>query len=139
MYLHQAPRFPRGERHGQHPVPCKALVCLMDLLSQKEMRELPLRSGPAGETGRGAGVYGYICMGTLETGCFLWSYFPLGCPGDSRSRDGFWPRSDAGTCGWRVRSEQEGRMLKPVWELVWLHGSEGYRAAGRGNTLQHQH
>lgn len=68
----------------------------MDVLSQKEMRELPLLSGPAGETDRDAGEYGYICMGTLDTACFLWSTSPLGCPGDSWSRDRFWPRSDAG-------------------------------------------
>lgn len=36
MYLHQAPRFHWGERYSQHPVPSKALVCLTDLLSQKE-------------------------------------------------------------------------------------------------------
>lgn len=30
-------------------------------------------------------------------------------------------------------------MLKLVRELVRLHGSEGYCAAGGGNTRQHQH
>lgn len=30
-------------------------------------------------------------------------------------------------------------MLKLIREVVWLCRSEGYHAAGRGNTLQHQH
>jgi len=71
VYLHQAPRLHWGERHSQHPVPCKGLVCLTDLLSQKETRELPLRSGPAGGSDRGAGECGYICMAALETGHVL--------------------------------------------------------------------
>lgn len=59
-------------RHGQHPVPAYAPVCLMDLLSQKGMRK------------------------QLEsTATFLGDpkqFPPPSCPGNSQSREGIWPR-----------------------------------------------
>lgn len=49
MHLHQAPwRVSLEREDGQHPVCRRALVCLTDLLSQKDKRELPLQAGPAG-------------------------------------------------------------------------------------------
>lgn len=83
-------------RHGQHPVPAYAPVCLMDLLSQKGMRK------------------------QLEsTATFLGdprTVGPPSYPGNSRSGEGIWPRL-CRICAWRERFE-EG--LKLGWELMWL-------------------
>lgn len=106
MYLHQAPGFQCGERHGQTPCPAEPLFVPQTSCPQ-EMRELPPWSGSAGETV--LYLHARVPWRQVLLGPLPHIQAALGCR----------------TCGWRAGSEQEGkgRMLKPVQELMWLGGA----------------